>query len=114
MTQPLCLMPRATTAALILCRCCARNGTRFFVTGAASPASALQQTEEDEVFAKIDYANAFNSVSRSAIADAVLEHVPELARYVLAAYGDASLLFCGGAGTINSEVGAQQGDPRSW
>ncbi|HEY1110425.1 MAG TPA: reverse transcriptase domain-containing protein, partial [Opitutaceae bacterium] len=65
---------------------------------------------EGEVFAKVDECNAFNSVHRNAIADAVLEKVPELARYVEAAYGDPSLLFCGGE-TLSSEMGVQQGDP---
>ena len=71
---------------------------------------AALELRDDEVVAKVDYANAFNSVARSAIASAVLEHVPELSRYVLGAYGEPSLLFCEGE-TISSEVGAQQGDP---
>lgn len=65
---------------------------------------------EDEVIAKVDFKNAFNSLFRWAIAEAVMEHCPELARYVEAAYANPSLLFCGGH-TIRSEVGAQQGDP---
>eukprot|EP00742_Colponemidia_sp_Colp-10_P014328 GILJ01016264.1.p1 GENE.GILJ01016264.1~~GILJ01016264.1.p1 ORF type:complete len:664 (-),score=53.02 GILJ01016264.1:80-2071(-) len=84
-------------------------------SGLEALASWARQTalllEEDEVVVKIDYANAFNSVSRSAIAEAVLELVPELAHYVLGAYGAPTLLFCGSLGTISSEVGAQQGDP---
>ena len=64
----------------------------------------------DEVVVKIDFCNAFNSVFRSAIAAAVLQHVPELARYVEAAYGAPTLLFCNG-GTVSSEMGVQQGDP---
>ena len=65
---------------------------------------------EDEVIAKIDCRNAFNSTYRSAMAEAVLANVPEIGRYVAAAYGAPSLLFVGDT-TISSEVGAQQGDP---
>ena len=65
---------------------------------------------DDEVVAKVDFKNAFNAVHRRAIAEAVIRHVPEIGRYVEAAYGEPSLLFCGDT-TISSEMGAQQGDP---
>ena len=65
---------------------------------------------EDEVFAKIDFKNAFNSVHRRAIAAAVLAKCPEAARYVEAAYGEASSLTCG-TDTVSSEMGVQQGYP---
>ena len=71
--------------------------------------SALELGAE-EAIAKIDFRNAFNSVHRSAIASSVCKHAPELARYVEAAYGENTLLFCGDV-QIASEVGAQQGDP---
>ena len=66
--------------------------------------------EPDEAFAKIDFRNAFNSVTRHAIAAAVLRYCPEVARYVEAAYGDATTLICGSE-TVSSETGVQQGDP---
>ena len=65
---------------------------------------------EDEVIAKVDFANAFNSFHRAQMAKAVLEYVPEIARYVEAAYGEPTYLMCGDQ-VIRSEVGAQQGDP---
>ena len=43
------------------------------------------------VFAKVDFMNAFNRVFRKAIAEAVLKHFTELARYVEAAGGAESV-----------------------
>ena len=62
------------------------------------------------VLLQIDASNAFNTISRQAILDEVLQHAPKLARWVHLSYGFASnLLF--GEFVIMSGEGTQQGDP---
>jgi len=59
---------------------------------------------------KLDFANAFNAVSRTAVVAAVASHLPELERLVRCAYGaESTLLF--GDHVIASACGVQQGDP---
>ena len=59
---------------------------------------------------KLDFANAFNSVRRDAVLEAVALHVPELLAYTTSAYGAASILQFGDEQIISQE-GIQQGDP---
>ena len=63
----------------------------------------------------VDQANAFNSVSRAAVFEAVRERVPELLPIVQWAYGAATNLHIVGApaGTppVQSQTGVRQGDP---
>ena len=57
-----------------------------------------------------NFTNAFNSVRRDSIFEAVENNLPELKPYVQSAYANASTLFYSG-GEIQSEEGVQQGDP---
>ena len=59
---------------------------------------------------KIDFENAFNSVSRAALLEAVLAEFPSLARWAWWCYGEHSQLWAGGR-VIESQSGTQQGDP---
>ena len=64
----------------------------------------------DQVLVKLDFINAFNSVRRDAVLEAVAQHVPELLAFTASAYGAPSLLQFGDE-QILSEEGVQQGDP---
>jgi len=44
---------------------------------------------------KLDFANAFNTVSRSSVVSAVSTHLPQLERFTRCAYGTASTLLFG-------------------
>ena len=60
--------------------------------------------------AKIDFCNAFNSISRKVMLEAIGLHLPELYRFCHLSYAmHSSLSF--GEFVISSEVGVQQGDP---
>ena len=62
------------------------------------------------VFVKIDFTNAFNTLRRDVILEAVERHIPELLPYASASYsGDSDLQF--GEFLLQSQEGAQQGDP---
>jgi len=64
----------------------------------------------DEVIVKLDFSNAFNTISRAAVLYAVSNQIPELYRFCFAAYGDTSVLQFGQE-VISSAEGVQQGDP---
>ena len=64
----------------------------------------------DETLVKLDFSNAFNSVRRDAVLEAVTLHVPELLAFASSAYGAPSILRFGDE-LILSEEGVQQGDP---
>ena len=70
----------------------------------------LYSKAEDKAFIKLDFKNAFNSVSRDRVLEAVSSSCPGLLAYVLAAYGAPSFLWMGDT-TLHSEEGVQQGDP---
>eukprot|EP00158_Paraphelidium_tribonemae_P008412 Partr_v1_DN28573_c2_g1_i1_m73651 putative NA len=59
---------------------------------------------------KIDFSNAFNLISRSAVFDAVRDFSPGLASWVEFCYADKPLLFADKE-VLTSETGVQQGDP---
>jgi len=66
--------------------------------------------QKDHVVVKLDFANAFNSVRRDALLEAVAREFPELYRFAYATYaGNSSLTF--GKFFVTSEEGIQQGDP---
>jgi hypothetical protein len=75
---------------------------RWCGANAGDPAAALL---------KVDWANAFNSVSRGALLTEVHTHFPVLSEYAVAAYGTPSLLLFGADMPIASTSGVQQGDP---
>jgi len=60
--------------------------------------------------AKLDFANAFNSLHRFDMLQAVKERLPELYLYVYSAYSSLTVLFYGPY-TLLSQEGTQQGDP---
>jgi len=70
----------------------------------------LYSKAEDKAFIKLDFKNAFNSVRRDRVWEAVSSSCPGLLAYVLAAYGAPSFLWMGDT-TLHSEEGVQQGDP---
>ena len=64
----------------------------------------------DKVVLKIDYSNAFNTVCRSAMLNQTRKHLPQLSRFVEWCYVDPSSLVYGET-VVDSQTGAQQGDP---
>ena len=64
----------------------------------------------NEVLVKLDFANAFNSVRRDALLEAVAESLPEALPYIEMAYVSPSHLGYEGT-VISSDEGVQQGDP---
>ena len=89
------------------------------VKGGVEVAAHLVQTavrvvrrgDADLVVQTVDFANAFNTVSRVAIAAEIDNHLPELSKYVRWAYGGASPLFSGGSKVVDATSGVRQGDP---
>jgi hypothetical protein len=49
----------------------------------------------DRAFVKLDFSNAFNSLRRDALLDAVSRHHPDLLDFALSSYGAASELWVG-------------------
>jgi len=67
-------------------------------------------TDPDFVILKVDFANAFNAIDRTALLEQTQEQFPELLPWVQWCYGDSPLLIHP-TGNIRSCVGVQQGDP---
>ena len=76
---------------------------------------AVLAKDPEAALLTVDQANAFNSVSRSAVFEAVNEHVPALLPFVQWAYGAATNLLVVRASPdtppILSQTGVRQGDP---
>lgn len=70
----------------------------------------LQDLEEEEAILKLDFSNAFNSIRRDKVLEAVQAFCPDLYSLVYSSYSAPSLLFWGES-TIESREGVQQGDP---
>lgn len=64
----------------------------------------------DKVLVKLDFANAFNTVSRQEVLSAACAHFPTLARWVNWCYGGPSTLQFGSS-ALQSAAGVQQSDP---
>ena len=83
-------------------------------SGCEAAARAARQYFEsmpsNHVLLKVDFRNAFNSVRRDKILEAVKSPIPELFLFVSSAYTIPSYLVCGDS-IILSEEGVQQGDP---
>ena len=77
---------------------------------AAGARRYLAEISPDQVLIKLDVINAFNSVRRNAVLEAVALHIPELLAFTASAYCAPSLLQFGDE-QILSEEGVQQGDP---
>src|SRR6201996_555972 len=70
----------------------------------------LENMSDQEVIVKLDFSNAFNTVRRDAILNAVATELPELYRLCYSAHAEASLLQLGDHTVVSAE-GVQQGDP---
>ena len=70
----------------------------------------LDAMSEDRAFVKLDFTNAFNSIRRDSVFEAVAATCPDLLPYVLSSYATPSNLWLGDK-IISSEEGVQQGDP---
>ena len=70
----------------------------------------LENMASGNLFVKVDFRNAFNTVRRDAILEAVAKHFPELLPFATSTLsGPSNLQF--GNFILQSEEGAQQGDP---
>ena len=87
------------------------GGAEAFAHGARAALLA----DPEAYLLTLDVENAFNSVSRSAIFEAVQDRVPQLLKFVQWAYGGHTDLHIMGAapGTppVQSQTGVRQGDP---
>lgn len=70
----------------------------------------LEGMGDGEVLVKLDFSNAFNTIRRDAVLNAVAVKLPELYRFCSSAYSDHSTLTFGDR-LIQSQEGVQQGDP---
>ena len=70
----------------------------------------LEDLPPDHVVVKLDFSNAFNSLHRPDMLQAVADRLPEIYSYCFSAYSQPSTLFFGSY-CISSQVGPQQGDP---
>ena len=76
------------------------HATRRFITNLS----------DGEVVAKLDFSNAFNTLRRDAMLQAVANKLPEIYPFCYSAYSCSSLLKFSDESVISSE-GVQQGDP---
>lgn len=70
----------------------------------------VDSMEPGQVFIKIDFKNAFNTLRRDTILEAVAKHFPELLPFAESTIGQSSILQFGDF-LLQSAEGAQQGDP---
>jgi Reverse transcriptase (RNA-dependent DNA polymerase) len=87
----------------------------FGVPGGAEAAVRAARRHVDsmtsgQLLIMTDFRNAFNTIRRDAILEAVPKHFPELLSYVASTIGGPSCLQFGQF-VLHSEEGAQQGDP---
>jgi len=78
--------------------------------GGAATHAFISSAHDNQAVVKIDFTNAFNSLRRDSMLEAVVTHLPELFLFVALAYGNPSCLTFGPY-SISSEEGIQQGDP---
>ena len=70
----------------------------------------LHDLDPSKSVLKLDFMNAFNSIRRDKMLEAVIQHVPQIYPFVHSAYSSVSSLFWWNK-TIQSAEGVQQGDP---
>ena len=70
----------------------------------------LGQLQDDHALVKLDFRNAFNSVHRDKMLEAVEGLVPSIYPFIHSVYSSPSSLFWGDR-TLSSSEGVQQGDP---
>ncbi len=88
---------------------CNRAGAELFVK-AVKRADAFIQQSENKGMLSVDFQNAFNSLSRQYILDAVLKYTPQLYSYFKFCYATHSALRCSNGDIIWSRSGVRQGD----
>ena len=71
----------------------------------------LQQAAPDHVLLQLDFRNAFNSVKRKVLLQAIADSCPWFLPYALACYSHVGTLFADGGFTIDIAEGVHQGDP---
>ena len=79
------------------------HATRRFLTSDSD-------SDKRELFLKLDFKNAFNSIRRDVMLAEVKQHFPEIFNLIHAAYGGSSILLYRDE-VLASEEGIQQGDP---
>jgi hypothetical protein len=72
--------------------------------------SFVTNMTEDEIFVKLDFTNAFNTLRRDVMLQMVYDTVPEIYAFTHQAYSSESQLQFGSF-VIRSRMGPQQGDP---
>ena len=65
---------------------------------------------EDFIMVKVDFRNAFTSISRKCLLESIRTKSPDIYNYPVLSYATSSYLFFG-EDIILSEIGVQQGDP---
>ena len=70
----------------------------------------LNNMPADYIIVKLDFSNAFNSLHRDTMLNAIVEHVPQIYRFCHLAYDTSSALKFFNH-TLLSQEGVQQGDP---
>jgi hypothetical protein len=90
-------------------------GVRGGTEAAGHALHAALAADPTLVLVRIDYENAFNTVSRTAVMKAVTERAPQLLAFVKWVYNQPSRLWAigleEGAPAIRSMTGVRQGDP---
>lgn len=76
------------------------HAVRRFVAGA----------QQGDIVVKLDFSNAFNSIRRDVMLQAVFDYAPELYKFCSLAYSRESFLKFGSF-VVSSQEGVQQGDP---
>ena len=72
--------------------------------------SFITDMAEDEVFVKLDFTNAFNTLRRDIMLQMVHDTIPEIYAFTHQAYSAESQLQFGSF-VVRSRMGPQQGDP---
>ena len=71
----------------------------------------LQQAAPEHMLIQLDFRNAFNSVKRKVLLQAIADSCPWFLPYALACYSHVGTLFADGGFTIDSAEGVHQWDP---
>jgi hypothetical protein len=89
------------------------GGCEYAVHSVCNWVSEIMSDPNSEIVCvKIDIANAFNSISREAIKNGILEHSPDLLSYFKWSYGETTdLVLIDGSIIGKSSSGVRQGDP---
>ena len=66
--------------------------------------------DKNRALLKLDFTNAFNSIRRDSLLEAVALHRPDILHLAVSAYGSPSILWTGDT-SLSSAEGVQQGDP---